>query len=86
MKRLSWEIDVGSESHHINILDDEDNVLYYKKVSHKINEFAETYNLVFNKFEISKFMRDKGVIRKKIGSYNYYLDIDLVDDEEKEEK
>ncbi|PKP59889.1 hypothetical protein CVT91_06005 [Candidatus Atribacteria bacterium HGW-Atribacteria-1] len=41
MKRLSGGIDVGSGSHHILILDDEDNVLYNKKISHRINEFAE---------------------------------------------
>jgi len=45
MKRLSGGIDVGSESHHIIILDEEDNVLYNKKVSHKLNEFAENINL-----------------------------------------
>ncbi len=45
MKRLSGGIDVGSESHHILILDDEDNVLYNKKISHKLNEFAENIKL-----------------------------------------
>jgi len=45
MKRLSGGIDVGSGSHHILILDDEDNVLYNKKVSHRINEFAENIKL-----------------------------------------
>jgi len=45
MKRLSGGIDVGSESHHIIILDEEDNVLYNKKVSHKLNEFTENINL-----------------------------------------
>ena len=45
MKRLSGGIDVGSESHHILILDDEDNVLYNKKISHRINEFAESIKL-----------------------------------------
>ena len=41
MKRLSGGIDMGSESHHIIILDEEDNVLYNKKVSHRINEFTK---------------------------------------------
>jgi len=45
MKRLSGGIDVGSESHHIIILDDEDNVLYNKKISNKINEFTKSINL-----------------------------------------
>lgn len=45
MKRLSGGIDVGSESHHILILDDEDNVLYNKKISHKLNEFTENIKL-----------------------------------------
>ena len=34
-----------SESYHIIILDEEDNVLYSKKVSHKLNEFAESIKL-----------------------------------------
>ena len=50
MKRLSGGIDVGSESHHITILDEEDNVLYNKKISHKIDEFTKSINL-FRKIE-----------------------------------
>ncbi len=45
MKRLSGGIDVGSESHHIIILDEEDNFLYNKKISHKIDEFTKSINL-----------------------------------------
>ena len=45
MKRLSGGIDVGSESHHILILDEEDNVLYNQKVAHKLNEFTENIKL-----------------------------------------
>ena len=45
MKRLSGGIDVGSESHHIIILDEEDNFLYNQKVAHKFNEFAESIKL-----------------------------------------
>jgi len=45
MKRLSGGIDVGSESHHITILDEEDNILYNQKVVHKLNEFAESIKL-----------------------------------------
>ena len=33
MKRLSGGIDVGSESHHITILDEEDNVLSNAKLT-----------------------------------------------------
>ena len=36
---------MGSESHHITILDEEDNILYNQKISHKLNEFAEGINL-----------------------------------------
>ena len=50
MKRLSGGIDVGSASHHIIILDEEDNVLYNKKISHRINEFTENIKL-FRKIE-----------------------------------
>jgi len=45
MKRLSGGIDIGSESHHVIILDEEDNVLYNKKISHKLNEFTENIKL-----------------------------------------
>jgi len=45
MKRLSGGIDIGSESHHITILDEEDKVLYNQKVAHKLNEFAENIKL-----------------------------------------
>jgi len=45
MKRLSGGIDVGSESHHIIILDEEDNFLYNQKVSHQLSEFAESIKL-----------------------------------------
>jgi len=50
MKRLSGGIDVGSESHHITILDEEDNILYNQKVSHQLSEFAESIKL-FRKIE-----------------------------------
>jgi len=45
MKRLSGGIDVGSGSHHIIIIDEEDNFLYNQKVDHKLNEFTESINL-----------------------------------------
>ena len=46
MKRLSGGIDVGSGSHHIIILDEKDNFLYNKKISHRINEFTENIKLL----------------------------------------
>ena len=45
MKRLSGGIDVGSESHHITILDEEGKVLYNQKVAHQLNEFAASIKL-----------------------------------------
>ena len=45
MKRLSGGIDVGSESHHITILDEEDNVLYNQKIAHQLSEFTESIKL-----------------------------------------
>jgi len=45
MKRLSGGIDIGSEFHHITILDEEGKVLYNQKVAHKLNEFAESIKL-----------------------------------------
>jgi Transposase. len=50
MKRLSGGIDVGSEFHHIVILDEEDNFLYNQKVAHKLNEFTKNIKL-FKKIE-----------------------------------
>ena len=42
MERLSGGIDVGSESHHITILDEEDHILYNQKVAHQLSEFTES--------------------------------------------
>jgi hypothetical protein len=50
MKRLFGGIDIGCESHHIIILDEEDHFLYNQKVDHKLNEFAESIKL-FRKIE-----------------------------------
>ena len=67
MKRLSGGIDVGSESHHITILDEEDNVLYNKKISHRINEFAENIKL-FKQME----KRERGKISFALEGKNGY--------------
>jgi len=67
MKRLSGGIDVGSGSHHILILNEEDNVLYNKKISHRINEFAENINL-FKQME----KRERGKISFALEGKNGY--------------
>ena len=67
MKRLSGGIDVGSESHHIIILDEEDNFLYNQKVSHKLSEFTESIKL-FKQIE----KKEKGVISFALEGKNGY--------------
>jgi len=67
MKRLSGGIDVGSESHHITILDEEDHILYNQKISHKLNEFAESIKL-FKQIE----KKEKGVISFALEGKNGY--------------
>jgi len=67
MKRLSGGIDVGSESHHITILDEEDHILYNQKVSHKLNEFTESIKQ-FKKIE----RKEKGVISFALEGKNGY--------------
>ncbi|MDD5016378.1 MAG: hypothetical protein PHW73_15020, partial [Atribacterota bacterium] len=67
MKRLSGGIDVGSESHHITILDEEDHILYNQKVAHKLNEFTESIKQ-FKKIE----RKEKGVISFALEGKNGY--------------
>ena len=67
MKRLSGGIDVGSESHHITILDEKDHILYNKKVSHKLNEFTESIKQ-FKKIE----RKEKGEISFALEGKNGY--------------
>ena len=67
MKRLSGGIDVGSASHHIIILDEEDHILYNQKVFHKLNEFAESIKL-FKQIE----RKEKGVISFALEGKNGY--------------
>ena len=67
MKRLSGGIDVGSESHHITILDEEDNILYNQKVSHKLSEFTESIKL-FKQIE----KKEKGEISFALEGKNGY--------------
>ena len=67
MKRLSGGIDVGSASHHITILDEEDHILYNQKVSHQLNEFTESIKQ-FKKIE----RKEKGVISFALEGKNGY--------------
>ena len=77
MKRLSGGIDVGCESHYITILDDKDNVLYNQKISHRINEFAESINL-FRKLEKQERGKISFALEGKNG-YSAPLDRILLD-------
>lgn len=54
------------------------NKLKTVEVLNKINEFVEPFNIKFSKFEVAKFILGKEVVRKKIGSHNFYMDIDIV--------
>src|SRR5665648_411650 len=67
MKRLSGGIDVGSESHHITIIDEEDNILYNQKVSHQLNKFTESIKL-FKQIE----KKEKGEISFALEGKNGY--------------
>ncbi|HAJ33555.1 MAG TPA: hypothetical protein DCK79_09340 [Candidatus Atribacteria bacterium] len=77
MKRLSGGIDVGSESHHIIILDEEDNFLYNQKVTHKLNEFTENIKL-FRKIEKKEGGKISFALEGKNG-YSNPLDKILLD-------
>jgi len=77
MKRLSGGIDVGSESHHITILDDEDHILYNQKVSHQLNEFTESIKL-FKQIEKKEGGRLSFALEGKNG-YSAPLDRILLD-------
>jgi len=67
MKRLSGGIDIGSVSHHITILDEEDHILYNQKVSHNLNEFRKTIKQ-FKKIE----KKEKGEISFALEGKNGY--------------
>jgi len=77
MKRLSGGIDVGSEFHHIIILDEEDNFLYNQKVAHKLNEFTESIKL-FRKIEKQEGGKISFALEGKNG-YSAPLDRILLD-------
>ena len=44
----------------------------------KANDVLATDGIRFNKFEVAKFMKDKGIIKKKTGPHSYYQDIKFV--------
>ena len=67
MKRLSGGIDVGSASHHITILDEEDHVLYNRKITHKLDEFTESIQQ-FRRIE----KKEKGEISFALEGKNGY--------------
>jgi len=67
MKRLSGGIDVGSAPHHVTILDEEDNVLYNRKITHKLDEFMESIKQ-FKKIE----KKEKGEISFTLEGKNGY--------------
>ena len=77
MKRLYGGIDVGSESHHIIILDEEDNVLYNQKVSHKLSEFTKNIKL-FKQIEKQEGRKLSFALEGKNG-YSAPLDRILLD-------
>jgi len=67
MKRLSGGIDVGSVAHHVTILDEEDHVLYNRKISHTLDEFTESIKQ-FKKIE----KKEKGEISFALEGKNGY--------------
>ena len=42
MKRLSGGIDIGGDFHHMIILDEQEQVLYQKKLAHNLGEMKQT--------------------------------------------
>ena len=67
MKRLSGGIDIGSEYHHIIIMDEEEKILYDKKIPHKFSEF---YKAIKESREIEE--REKGLISFAVEGKNGY--------------
>ena len=67
MKKLSGGIDIGSEYHHIIIMDDEQKILYDKKIAHRFSEFYKA----IKEFKGIK-EREKGIISFAIEGKNGY--------------
>ncbi len=67
MKRLSGGIDIGSEHHHIIIMNDEEKILYDQKIAHKFSDF---YQAIKESKEIEK--REEGIISFAVEGKNGY--------------
>lgn len=67
MKSLPGGIDIGSEQHQVIILNEEDKVLYDRKVAHRFSEFHQAIK-EFREIEA----REKGVITFAIEGKNGY--------------
>ncbi len=66
MKNLSGGIDIGSEQHHVIIINDEEKVLYDRKVAHKMSEFHKAIE-EFREIEAGEKMRISFAIEGKNG-------------------
>jgi len=67
LKSLPGGIDIGSEQHHVIILNEEDKILYDRKVAHRFSEFHQAIK-EFREIEA----REKGVITFAIEGKNGY--------------
>jgi transposase len=66
LKKLSGGIDIGSEQHHVIIINDEEKILYDRKVAHKISEFRKAID-EFREIEAREEMRISFAIEGKNG-------------------
>jgi activator of 2-hydroxyglutaryl-CoA dehydratase len=64
LKKLSGGIDIGSEQHHVIIINDEEEILYDKKVAHKFSEFRKAIE-EFREIEAREEMRISFAIEGK---------------------
>lgn len=77
MKKLSGGIDIGSEHHHVIIINDEQKVLYDRKVAHKMSGFHKAIE-EFREIEAREDMRISFAIEGKNG-YGSPFDRILID-------
>lgn len=66
MKKLSGGIDIGSEQHHVIIINDEEKVLYDRKVAHKMSGFHKAIE-EFGEIEAREEMKISFAIEGKNG-------------------
>ena len=66
MKKLHGGIDVGSEQHHVIIMDDKEKILYDREVAHKYSEFYEAIE-EFRKIETREKVTIKFAMEGKNG-------------------